>query len=155
MRQQEFTEQVRRHGWSFLGDEVATVDGAASDVAGPPLPYLQWVIPFVHRPLAAPKHLCRSLNGALGYLVGVFVGAVHSGRGAILRAYCGDPFWVAELFPVDRSDVRIEHVAGRGPAVEHVIDEDLRRCGDECFRHRLGRGHERPHPEAEREFGIR
>jgi hypothetical protein len=66
-----------------------------------------------------------------------------------------DPRGSTEVGDVLGADLGGEDVTVVRPGVEHVIDEDVGRPGDELLGHRLVGGQERPHPESQAEVHVR
>src|SRR5438270_13810344 len=137
----------------FLGEEVAAVEAIATHIVRPLPPDGEGVVPCGYRPSIAPEGKDRAGDPA-PTTVGLVVPVVERGRRAVLLADGMQRRGVAEgpqVFGADRGGAGVR---GCGPAVEHVVEEELGVRPDESLGQAFWGSQEGPVPEADSEGGI-
>src|ERR687892_782829 len=138
----------------FLRHEVPAGDRFAANVLGPGPPDIERLVPAGDGTGETPEDQGRAGDPSLPAVRLVLL-VVERGSCAVLLADGVDGAGVAELCDVLCSDLRRESARHVRPRVEHVVDDDIGRSGDQSLRHRLGGGEEGPDPEPETELHVR
>lgn len=132
---------------------VAAIEGVAAHIVGPVTPDGERVVPRRHDPPPAPEGQKRAGDPARP-LIGGVVFAIEGGGGAVLLADGVDGRGIAEgpqIFGAHRRGEGPRH--GR-PAIEHVVEDELRLGPDQALGDWMRRGEEGPDPVVEREGGV-